>query len=42
MWRCLQAEKGPAEDDPVDLDDAEDYELEESLLKVGVSNTVHL
>ena len=41
VWRCLQAEKGPAEDDPVDLDDAEDYELEESLLKVGVSNTVY-
>ena len=34
VWRCLQAEKLPPEDDPIDIDDAEDYELEESLLKV--------
>ena len=38
VWRCMQAEKIPPEDDPIDLNDAEDYELEESLLKVPFSD----
>ena len=40
VWRCMQAEKIPLEDDPIDIDDAEDYGLEESLLKVHCNRAV--